>query len=235
MAKTPKAPAASKPGRLKQIKNAYSMTKQSDPRIGLILVGVFLLTVLLVVLIGWLLGYLVLGVIIGLLLGWVATMFVFAKRAEKAAYGQVAGQTGAAAAALSMLRRGWKVSPAVAFTKNQDLVHRVVGRPGIVLVGEGNPNRVRNLLAVEKRKHARVAADAPIVDVVVGDGSDGSVPVKRLVRHVMKLPRRISPAEVTDLLQRLKALDASRPQAPLPKGPIPQSARAAKQMLRQNR
>ena len=53
------------------------------------------------------------------------------------------GQPGAAAAALRMLRRGWKTDPAIAFTKQQDVVHRVVGPPGIVLIGEGNPNRLR--------------------------------------------------------------------------------------------
>jgi hypothetical protein len=91
---------------------------------------------------------------------------------------------------------------------------------------------VRNLLGVEKRKHARVAGDAPIYDIVAGDGSDGTVQVKRLAKHVLKLPRNLRPAEVTDLLQRLKALDASRPPAPLPKGPLPQNARAARSMMR---
>ena len=68
-----------------------------------------------------------------------------------------------------MLRRGWDVKPGVAFTKNQDVVHRVVGRPGIMLVGEGDPNRVRNLLTVERKKHARVVGEAPITEVVAGD------------------------------------------------------------------
>ena len=85
---------------------------------------------------------------------------VFGRRAERAAYAQVEGQPGAAAAALGVLRRGWNVQQAVAVTKNQDLVHRVVGRPGVILVGEGNPARVRHLLGVEKKKHARVVGEA---------------------------------------------------------------------------
>lgn len=226
-----KTTAKDKPSRRKQIAAAYSMTKQSDPKIGLVLLGVFLVVGVLVGALGWLL-HPVFGVPMGLLSGLTAAMIVFGRRAEKAAYGQVEGRPGAAAAALGMLRRGWEVKPMVAFTKNQDVVHRVVGRPGIVLVGEGNPSRVRNLLAVEKRKHARVAGEAPIYDIIAGDGSSGTVPVKKLSRHIMKLPRNIRPAEVTDLMQRLKALDASRPQAPLPKGPMPQNARAAKQMMR---
>ena len=83
------------------------------------------------------------GVVFGLLTGLLARLIVFGRRAERAAYAQVEGQAGAAAGVLQMLKRGWDVTPAISFTKNQDVVHRVVGRPGIVLVGEGNPTRSR--------------------------------------------------------------------------------------------
>ena len=228
-----KKTAKEKPGRLKQISAAYSMTKQSDPKIGLVLAGVFLVVALLFGAVGWWLLHPAVGVTLGLLTGLTAALIVFGRRAERAAYSQMEGQPGAAVAALRVLRRGWDVKPAVAATKNQDVVHRVVGRPGIVLVGEGNPSRARNLLTVEKKKHARVAGEAPIYEVVVGDGSSGTVQVRKLGRHVLKLPRNIRPAEVTDLMQRLKALDASRPQVPIPKGPMPQNARAARSAARQ--
>ncbi|HLL07979.1 MAG TPA: DUF4191 domain-containing protein [Nocardioidaceae bacterium] len=227
-----KTPTPEKTGRLKQIGAAYTMTKKSDRKIGLILAGTFLVVFAVFGALGWWLLHWVFGIVLGLFTGWAATMVVFARRAERAAYGQMEGKPGAAAASLGLLKRGWKVQPGIAFTKNQDVLHRVVGRPGIVLIGEGNPNRVRNLLAVEKRKHARVAGDAPIYDVLAGDGSDGTVANKRLARHILKLPRNLRPNEVTDLLQRLKALDASRPQVPIPKGPVPQNARAARSMMR---
>lgn len=219
-----------KSSRRAQIAQAYRMTKKADPKIGLILLGVFLLAALVVGGVGWLFDP-VIAVMLGIPAGLMAAMIVFGRRAEKAAYAQVEGQPGAAAASLGMLRRGWEVKSGVAFTKNQDIVHRVVGRPGIVLIGEGNHNRVRNLLSVEKKKHARVVDEVPIFDIIAGDG-EGEVPVKKLPRHIMKLPRSIRPADVTDVLQRLRALDAMRPQAPLPKGPMPQSARAARQMMR---
>ncbi len=130
------------------------------------------------------------------------------------------GQPGAAGSALGMLRRGWKVDPVIAFTKQQDVVHRVVGPPGIVLVGEGNPNRLRTLLASERRKHERVAAEIPIHEVICGNG-EGEVPLPKLVKHVTKLGRNVKPAELTDVLNRLKALDANRSNIPLPKGPVP--------------
>ena len=229
MAKTDK-PA--KQGRFRQLAAAYSMTKQYDRHIGLILLGVFLVVVAILVGLGFVLGHPFFVGSFGVTLGVLVALIVFGRRAERAAYGQVEGRPGAAGAALGMLRRGWKVQQTVAFTKNQDLVHRVVGRPGIVLIGEGNPARVRNLLGVEKKKHARFAGDAPIYDVIAGDGTEDSVAVKKLARHIMKLPRNLAPGEVTEVMQRLKALDASRPAAPLPRGPLPQSAKAARQMMR---
>ena len=75
-----------------------------------------------------------------------------------------------------MLRRGWKTDPAIAVTKQQDVVTRVVGPPGIVLIGEGNPNRLRPLLAAERRKHERVASETPIHEVLVGH-DPGQVPL----------------------------------------------------------
>ncbi|MGH3814582.1 MAG: DUF4191 domain-containing protein [Pseudonocardiaceae bacterium] len=220
-----------KPKRRQQIAQAYRITKKSDPKIGLLLVGIFLLAALVVGGLGWWLIAPPIGVMLGISAGLLAALIIFGRRAERAAYAQVEGQPGAAAAALGMLRKGWEVKPGVAFTKNQDIVHRVVGRPGIVLVGEGNPNRVRNLLAVEKKKHARLVEEVPIFDIIAGDGA-GEVKVKRLSKHIMKLPRSLRPADVTDVLQRLRALDAMRPQAPVPKGPMPQTARAARQMMR---
>ena len=151
--------------------------------------------------------------------GFLAWLIVFGRRAERAAYAEVEGRPGAAGAALGILRKGWKVQQAVAVTKNQDLVHRVVGKPGVVLVGEGNVSRVRQLLAVEKKKHARVVGEVPIYDIVVGDGTEETVTVPQLAKHIQKLPRNITPADITDVMQRLRALDAMRPQIPIPKGP----------------
>ena len=156
---------------------------------------------------------------------------MFGRRAQKAAYTQMEGQPGAAAAALRMLRRGWKTDPTIAFTKQQDILHRVVGPPGIVLIGDGNPNRLRQLMATERKKHERVAAEMPIHEVWCGNG-EGQVPLPKLVRHVQKLGRQVKPAEMTDVLNRLKALDAQRSLMPIPKGPVPTSMKGMRGNLR---
>ena len=222
----------SKPGRIKQIAQSYQMTSKSDPRIGLVLLGTFLLAAagaFAVMLL--LLHTLIVPIVFGVLVGSLVTMIVFGRRAQRAALSQIEGQPGAAAAALGMLRRGWKTDPAIGFTKQQDLVHRLVGPPGIVLIGEGNPNRLKPLMASERRKHERVVSETPISEVFVGN-APGEVPLRKLVRHVSKMPRALKPAAMTDVLARLKALDANRSNVPLPKGPIPTSMKGARQNMR---
>jgi hypothetical protein len=116
------------------------------------------------------------------------------------------------------MRGDWRVSAGVAGTPQFDAVHRVLGRPGIVLVGEGQPQRVRPLIAQEKKKVARVVGDTPIYDILVGDG-EGQVPLRKLSAHVMKLPRNLSAADVNSLGRRMSALGG--PRMPVPGGPLP--------------
>ena len=223
---------AKKEGRLKQMALVYRMASKSDPKLGLILLAVAVVAAAITFGVFWALpGTWVADLVIAILVGVLAAVIVFGRRAQRAQYKQLEGQTGAAAAVLGQLRRGWKVDPAIAFNKNQDIVHRVVGPPGIVLVGEGNPHRLRALLSSERRKHERVASETPIHEVVSGD-AEGAVPIPKLTRHVTKLGRNIKPAEMTDVLQRLKALDANRSNIPLPKGPLPTSMKGARQQMR---
>jgi hypothetical protein len=220
-----------KTSRLKQIRSAYQLTKKSEPLVGLVLAGIFLGIVGLAVLGGFLVGPLLVWIPLGVALGFLAATIVFGRKVEKAAYSQIEGQAGAAASALQTLRRGWTVTPAIAVTKNADIVHRVVGRPGIILVGEGQASRVKNLLAAEAKKHNRVAGGAPVTQIIAGQGED-EIDIRKLTKHVMKLPAVMQPSEITDLLQRLKALDAVRPQVPMPKGPVPSSLKGARQAMR---
>ncbi len=216
------------PGRLKQIRQAYQMTKRVDTRIGLIIAGVGIITFGVLLAIGLLIGHPVYLGILGFVLALLAMAIVFGRRAERAAFGQMEGQPGAAAAVLNNIRRGWSTSPTpVAVTRNQDAVYRAVGRPGIALIAEGNINRVRPLLAAEKRKMARVVGDVPVHDIIVGDG-EGEVPLKKLQVHLMRLPRAITPSQVTEINDRLRAMGDLLSKAPVPKGPLPRNARMPK-------
>jgi hypothetical protein len=223
--------------RRQQMAATYKMTKQTYPRLPLLMLGTFLVVgglgfaLFYFVLPGAGIFGLVLSIIGGLLFGLLAMVIVFGRRAQSAAYAQMEGQPGGAARALSMLRRGWRTDQVIAFNKQQDMVHRVVGPPGIVLVGEGNPHRLRAMLANEERRHARVASEVPIHVVVVGD-DEGQVPIRKLVRHVQKLGRNVRGADLTDLRSRLKAIDANRPNLPIPKGPMPTSMKGLRSQMR---
>jgi hypothetical protein len=239
MAKKNKASKTDDPtkmSRRRQIVETYRMTKETDRLIGLWMLGAFLVFGAIGFGIFWILPgsgtfALVISIVGGVLFGALAAMIIFSRRAQRAGYNRLSGQVGAAARALTMLRRGWKTDEMVGFNKQQDLVHRVVGPPGIVLVGEGNPNRLRQLMLSERRRHERVAADTPIHEVVVGD-DEGQVPLPKLVRHVQKLGRQVKPAEITDVLARLRALDAARPKLPMPKGPVPTSMKGMRSQMR---
>lgn len=228
---TPTPPQST--SRRQQLVQTYKMARKTDKVLGVWMLGAFIVGAA----VGFFLFTLLPGpiwlfpVLGGLLFGFLSMMIVFGRRAQKAAYVQMDGQLGSAAAALSMLRRGWKVDPTIAFTKQQDVVHRVVGPPGVVLVGEGNHNRVRHLLATERRKHERVVSETPVHEVVCGRG-EGEVPLPKLVKHVTKLGRNIKGPEMTDVLSRLRALDANRSNIPLPKGPVPTSMKGHRGNLR---
>jgi hypothetical protein len=231
-----KASAPGKPpkqSRIKQLGQAYRITKQGDPKIGWILLGTFVFFAAVGYALFWLLppSWLVFDIFSGLMIGVLGALIVFGRRATKSQLAQMEGQPGAAVAVLSMLKRGWKTDQVIAFNKQQDVVHRVVGPPGIVLIGEGNPNRLKGLMTSERTKHQRVASEAPIHEVVIGYG-EGEVPLGKLTRHVTKMKRQVQPAQITDLLARLRALDASRPNIPLPKGPVPTSMKGMRGNMR---
>lgn len=205
--------------RMGQLKLAFTMTRKSDPKMLPLVLGTFVITAAVFVLLGLLLGHLVYGIVLALVFSFFTTTLVFGRRVQKTAYSQVEGQVGAAAAVLSNMRGNWRVTPAVGFTKEQDLLHQVIGRPGIVLVGEGSPNRVRGLIVAHKRSLARVVGDTPVYDLVIGDG-EGQIPLKGLEKHFLRLPRNIKPAQVNQLDSKLKALRGSAA-LPIPKGPMP--------------
>jgi hypothetical protein len=214
-----------KVSRLSKLKNqagmvsqAYKMTYKNDPKLPWVMLIAFVVVVAVVELIGILLGSPFVFLPIAVLLGLLAALIVFGRRAQSTAYRQVEGQPGAASWVLEGMRGDWRVASGVAGTRELDAVHRVLGRPGIVLVGEGNANRVRGLIAQEKRRIAKVVGDTPIYDVTVGD-DEGQVPLKKLSAHVMKLPNNLSPAEVNALGKRMSALGGAR--MPVPGGPLP--------------
>jgi hypothetical protein len=214
-----------------QIWAAYQMTRRQDPSVTWILLGIFVGVVLLGAVIGLLTNALAYAIIVSVPFALLATMFMLTRRAERAAYTQIAGQPGAARAALGTVRGGWvfEDEPVAVNARTQDFVFRGVGRPGIVLVSEGPTHRVTRLLDDERRRVARVVPNVPITVIQMGDG-EGQVPLTKVARSVTKLKPKLTRPEVTEVSKRLKALGGTR--LPVPKGIDPFKARPDRKGMR---
>ena len=217
--------AASKQRRA-QLWQAFNMQRKQDKRLLPYMVGAFVLIVAVSVAIGvWAGGLTMIMMIpIGLLLGALVAFIIFGRRAQRSVFQQAEGQTGAAAWVLDNLRGKWRVTPGVAATGHFDAVHRVIGRPGVILVGEGSATRVKPLLAQEKKRTARVVGEVPIYDIIVGNG-EGEVALAKLERHLNRLPANITVKKMDTLESRLAALGSRAGAAMMPKGPLPNSGK----------
>ncbi|MFR9803080.1 DUF4191 domain-containing protein [Pseudonocardia sp. RS010] len=213
--------AASKQRRA-QIWQAFQMQRKQDKLLLPLMIGSVVGAAVVAFLIGLIFGLEWIFLAFGIVIGALIAVSIFGRRVQRSVYAQAEGQPGAAGWALDQLRGQWRVTQGVAGTTHLDAVHRVIGRPGVVLVAEGAPHRVKSLLAQEKKRTARVVGQTPIYDVIVGD-EEGQVPLKGLQRHLMKLPRNISATEMESLDARLAALGNRA--AALPKGPMPQGAK----------
>jgi hypothetical protein len=211
-------------GRLKQIKMVAGLINKSNPKAMPIVIGSGLGVLAVLVVVGLLIGQVWYFIPLGLLLGLLVAMILFGRYSQAAQFSAIEGQPGAAAAVLQNMRGNWTVTPGIAGNRNMDIVHRAVGRPGVILIGEGSPNRLASLLSAEKKRVARVAYEVPIYEFVIGDG-EGQVPISKLQRKIMRLPRQLKPAAVSDVNHRLKAL---QPTLQAPKGPIPRNVRQPK-------
>lgn len=206
----------------------WRMTAKSFPFLWAEVLGVFAVAAAVVVIPIWLLVNPFTAILIAFPVGLLAATFWFSRRAMIAAYASIEGQPGAAAAVIGSIRGNkWAVTPAVAINKNQDMVSRVVGRPGVILVSEGPASRVTSLLTNERKKTARWVSEVPIYEIQVGPAAD-QVPLKKLQKTLAKLPRNLPGGEVTEIRRRLDALGNAQNALPIPKGPIPTSPRAVR-------
>jgi uncharacterized membrane protein len=220
MAKKDKSEKIKTP-RFKEFRDAYKITKSVKPWIGALLGSIVLIVFAIAVTLGVIGGHPIYAGFIGLPLALIAALITFTRIASTAAYASIEGQIGAGASVLLAIRKGWTTTPAVAVNKNQDMVHRSVGRAGIVLTGEGG-HAVRQLIQDERKKSERYAPGAPIIEVIVGEGA-GQVPLRKLQKHLQKLPKKLSAHQMRELRSRLKAVGGMS--LPIPKGPMPKGVR----------
>lgn len=221
-----------KQGRLAQLRAVFQMTRRADPAV----VWWMLLAVAGAMAVGFLVGALIgqaiYVTVLGFLVGVMLATVVLARRAERAAFAQLAGQPGAALAALQNVKRGWDIEeqPVAVDPRSQDLVFRAVGRPGVLLVTEGPLPRVARLAEQERKRIGKlVGAEVPVTVLHAGDG-EGQVPLRKLRGAVLKLRPKLTKTEVAEIGKRLRAFGAVKP--PIPKGIDPMRMRPDRRATR---
>lgn len=209
-----------------QIWQAFQMQRKEDKLLLPLMIGALLAVVAAATALGlWMGGFSAYMMpVLGVTLGVLVAFLIFGRRAQRSVYSRAEGQTGAAAWALENMRGKWRVTPGVAANGHLDAVHRVIGRPGVIFVGEGSPARVKSLLAQEKKRTARLIGETPIYDVIVGNGED-EIPLSKLERHLTKLPANITVKQMDALESKFAALGNRIGPAAMPKGPLPAQAK----------
>ncbi|WP_433049869.1 DUF4191 domain-containing protein [Dactylosporangium sp. CS-033363] len=209
--------------RLKQIGMVFSFTAKRDKLFVPLVVAVVLVP-LIAVGVAIALGVSWIWAPLGVLLALLGTVIVLNLRSQKAMMKEAEGQPGAAASIIENMRGDWRVSPAIASTTQFDMVHLVIGRPGVILLGEGNTSRVKGLIAQERRRLVKVIGNAELRDYIVGN-EEGQIPLPKIRNLLIRLPRTITAKDVNSLDKRLKALSA-RPQ--MPRGALPKNMKPPK-------
>ena len=216
-----KGDAPKKQSQLAVVKDAYKLVKKESPLAVIWCLLVFVLVLTFGVIIGNNLGHPIYAGFITLPVAFLAAFFLFTRYANVAAYASIEGQIGAGASVLMSIRRGFVTTPAVNVNRDQDMVHRVSGKAGIILVGEGGFG-VKTLMQDERRKMERFLSGVPVTEVVIGDGQ-GQVSIRKLQKHLRKLPKKLNTVQLREVRARLRSVGGLN--MPMPKGPMPTNQR----------
>ena len=213
-----------KQGQMAVLKDAFGLVRREKPLafawcgfiFGAVLVGGYFS--------GQGLGHPLYFGILSIPLALLAAFFTFTRFANTAAFSSIEGQVGAGASVLMSIRKGFTTTPAVNADRNQNMVHRTVGRPGIIIVGEGTP-AVRSLVQDEKKKVERFVPGVPVHEIYVGD-YEGAVPLRKLQKKIKNLPKKLNKNQLREVRNRVKGIGGMN--MPIPKGPMPKGVKLPK-------
>lgn len=214
--KSAKKPRKS-PEWIKTLRQAYRVTREARPLLPVLLTVVFLLVMAIGIGLGLIVGRTIYFSLMTIPFAIILTLFIFSRLAEAAAYTSIEDQVGAGASVLMSIRKGWTTTAGVQVARNQDLVHRSLGRAGVVITGEGT-NAVRVMMTDERRKMERFLSGVPVHEVLVGDG-EGRIPLRKLQKHLKKLPKKLTKSQLREARAREKSVGGVK--LPMPKGPMP--------------
>jgi hypothetical protein len=209
--------------RLKTIGMAIKFTNQRDKLFVPLEAAAILLPFVIVTALVIFADFSLLWFVSSLFVALLAGLIVLNMRTSKVVNKEAIGKPGAAYALIDGIR-GWQVTPGVAALSETQMVHRAVGKAGVVLLGEGG-GKVRKLLGQEKKRISRVVGSTPVYTFMVGETANDDFSVTEVRKRLMKLPKNIDSKAANHIAKRLDALGIGMA---IPKGPMPTSANAGK-------
>ena len=170
-------------------------------------------------------------VVLAIVTGYLSALLTLTRRANSAIFTKYANEPGRISLTVGTLtRRVYKGTnqPVAVNARTKDLVFRIVGPAGVVLLGEGAKTSTQQLLEDERRKVQRVASGVTVHTFYSSEDGQG-VPLAVLHKKVSKLKRTLTKNEIRAVQNRLAAMD-SRGGLPIPKGVDPNKIRASKRI-----
>jgi hypothetical protein len=213
-----------KQGQLAVLKDAFGLVRREKPLAFLWCSLIFVVVLVGGYFVGIGLGHPLYFGILSIPLAILGAFFTFTRFANSAAFSSIQGQVGAGASVLMSIRKGFTTTPAVSAARNQDMVHRTVGRAGIIIVGEGTPS-VRSLVLDEKKKVERFVPGVPAIEIYIGD-YEGATSLRKLQKKIKKLPNKLNKTQLREVRNRLKGVGGMN--MPIPKGPMPKGVKLPK-------
>jgi len=173
----------------------------------------------------------VIWLVLAIAAGYLSCLLILSRQANSTVFTRYANEPGRTSLAVGTLtRRRYKGAqqPVAINPRTMDMVFRVVGPAGVVLMGEGTKAGATALLEDERRKVQRVAQGVTVHTFYSSDTGDG-VPLKRLQKDISKLKKTLRRDEIFAVQNRLAALD-SRGGMPIPKGIDPNKMRPSRKI-----
>lgn len=227
------APTAKKRRWYHNLADAYRVTQRSYPYIGWIIAGATVAAIALVIVLGWWLHtHWVVTALLAISMLLLIPMLILASLVKKAMYKQIDGTAGAVYGVISQIRRGWTVEEEpIAMNRERDMIWRLIGRPGVVLLVEGPKARIGKLVERERAQVGRVVNNVPVHVIYVGHG-EGQVPLPQIEKHLRKLPKQLRSSEVPLAANRLQTITKMQRQSQIPQGIDPKRVKVPRRALR---
>ena len=211
----------------RNLKDAYTISKRTYPWVGWAMLGVLVAFLALAVAISVASGQPVwYWILMALLVIASIDLMILSWTVRRASYSQIEGMPGAAKAVLDQLPRGWTLeeNPVFINQKNRDVVWRMVGRPGVVLIVEAPHSRAGKI--INEVPYVPVHA----LEVGTEDGQGRLIELTKRLRKLPTKPQYLTSAEITRVSQRLSTIGSNG--LPIPKGMDPRKARINRRALR---